>query len=76
MAANESKPLITSVTPIADGFEEQTIYIFVRAEIVAYSGNAYQVDTPATPVQDKDKPFGVLTPQFLEQWTAWKFIAD
>ena len=76
LAANESKPLITSVTPIADGFEEQTIYVFVRAEIVAYSGNAYQVDTPATPVQDKDKPFGVLTPQFLQQWTAWKFIAD
>lgn len=74
LAANASKNIISSVTPIADGFEEQTIFIFVRAEIVAYSGNAYQVDTAENPVADKDKPFGVLTPEFLEQWTAWKTV--
>lgn len=32
--------------------------------IVAYSGNAYQVDTAENPVADIDKPFGVLTPEF------------
>ncbi len=76
LAANATKNIISSVQPIADGFEEQTIYIFIRAEIVAYSGNAYQVDTPQNPVQDKDKPFGVLTTEFLQTWTAWKFVAD
>lgn len=74
LEANASKNIISSVTPVADGFEEQTIYIFIRAEIVAYSGNAYQVDTAENPVADKDKPFGVLTAEFLEQWTAWKLV--
>ncbi|MBR2467821.1 MAG: hypothetical protein IKB42_02135 [Clostridia bacterium] len=65
--------LLTGLTPIVDGLQGRTLHIFVRAEIVAYSGNAYQVDTPENPVEDKDKPFGVLPADFLNNtWTAWK----
>ncbi len=52
------------------------VYIELRADIVAYSGNAYQVDTESNPTDSIDKPFKVggqdLTPEFLEIWTAWK----
>lgn len=70
--AGQSKSVISSFTALADGMEEKSIYVYLRAEIVAHSGNAYQVDTPAKPTADIDKPFGVLTEEFLNIWTAWK----
>ena len=72
LPAGESKTIIKSITPYADGMQNKSIYIYIRADIVAYSGNAYQVDTEAKPTADIDKPFGVLTDEFLEIWTAWK----
>jgi predicted ribosomally synthesized peptide with SipW-like signal peptide len=72
LAAGASKTIIKSATPYADGMQNKTVYIYIRADIVAYSGNAYQVDTEAKPTADIDKPFGVLTDEFLEIWTAWK----
>ena len=72
LPAGATKNVIASLTPIASGLENTSVFIRLRAMIVAYSGNAYQVDTAENPVADIDKPFGVLTPEFLEQWTAWK----
>lgn len=70
--ANTSKSIISDMTPIADGLNNTSVYVYIRAEIVAYSGNAYQVDTVDNPVADIDKPFGVLTTDFLNTWTAWR----
>lgn len=68
-----TKVLASSFTPLLDGMQSTKINIFVRADIVAYSGNAYQVDTETTPVNPEDKPFGVLPEDFLNNtWTAWK----
>ncbi len=67
-----SQKVIDSITPLVEGTNSATVYVFIRAEIVAYSGNAYQVDTPENPTLDKDKPFGVLTTDFLNTWTAWQ----
>lgn len=72
LPAGASKNVISSLTPIANGLENTIIYIRIHAMIVAYSGNAYQIDSPENPVENKDKPFGVLTPEFLELWTAWR----
>ncbi len=72
IGAGETKNVISSFTPTASGLENTSIYIRIRAMIVAYSGNAYQIDSAENPVADKDKPFGVLSTEFLNTWTAWK----
>lgn len=52
--------------------ENTTVYVKLRADIVAHSGNAYQIDSAANPTPNNEKPFGVLTPEFLELWTAYR----
>lgn len=72
IAGGATQSVVTGLTGKVEGMQSSKVFVFVRAEIVAYSGNAYQVDTPQNPVDAVDKPFGVLTAAFLEQWTAWK----
>lgn len=67
--AGTTKKIIDNITPTVSGLDNTDVFVHIRAEIVAYSGNAYQVNA-----DDKDKPFGVLTSDFLEQWTAWKKV--
>ncbi len=72
LAGGATQNVATGLTGLTEGMQGSKVFVFVRAEIVAYSGNAYQVDTPENPVDAVDKPFGVLTAAFLQQWTAWK----
>lgn len=67
-----TQSVISSLTPLVEGTQSSKVFVFVRAEIVAYSGNAYQVDSVESPVEAKDKPFGVLSSEFLKKWTAWQ----
>ena len=71
LAPNEEQAIYTDLTALGD-LAEKTIYIRLRADIVAHSGNAYQIDSAENPVLDKEKPFGVLTEEFLNIWTAYK----
>lgn len=58
--ANETVDIVTGITPNAS-FTNNTVYIEVVCEIIAYSGNAYLVN-------DAVKPFGEVP----AEWTAWK----
>lgn len=70
--ANNSFSVATSAIALTDDMVNKTIVFELRAEIIAYSGNAYQIDTPENPVPNQDKPFGNLSEEFLNIWTAWR----
>lgn len=71
LAPNAENKIFNSFTVVSE-VENTTVYVKLRADIVAHSGNAYQIDSTENPVADKDKPFGVLTKEFLDVWTAYK----
>ena len=71
LAPDAENIVFTNFTVLSE-VENTTVYVKLRADIVAHSGNAYQIDNDKNPVADKDKPFGVLTKEFLDIWTAYK----
>ena len=71
LAPDAENIVFTNFTVLSE-VENTTVYVKLRADIVAHSGNAYQIDNDQNPVADKDKPFGVLTKEFLDIWTAYK----
>lgn len=74
LAPNADNLIFTNFK-VVDEVANTTVYVKLRADIVAHSGNAYQIDSEENPVADKDKPFGVLTKEFLDSWTAYKLTA-
>lgn len=50
----------------------ENVELMIRVDMIAHSGNAYQLEDDGQTVADEDKPFGVLDSGFLSSWTAWQ----
>ena len=65
-------PIGTTIQVLDEDLLNKNVEIMVRVDMVAYSGNAYQIEADGATVADADKPFGVLDSGFLSGWTAWQ----
>lgn len=72
LAANASAQVIVSLSPKIADYLGETVSVALRADAVAYSANAYLQEDNGATIADADKPFGVLTTEFLALWTAWE----
>ncbi len=77
IAPNTAVRVLNSITPKTAAALSAEVEITVRADMVAYSGNAYKIEAAGTTVPSADKPFkdftsADLTSAFLTSWTAWQ----
>jgi hypothetical protein len=72
LTPNTLTSVITSITPTNSNAANKAIEITIRADVVAYSGNAYKKESQGQVISDIEKPFGNLNSQFLSTWTAWQ----
>ena len=65
LAGNQTINIIQTLRPLTEVAANKNITILFEADIVAHSGNAYLTGGTI-------KPFGDLSADFLEIWTAWE----